>query len=90
MYVNVALLYLMDLIMNIEQQQKIGLGMVWRHFDFNKARMARALNVTPQAINDWFKRGRVSAKKAIYIDELTKGKIKKEDLRPDVKEWFGV
>lgn len=76
--------------MNIEQQQKTGLGKVWRYFEYNKASMARALDMTPQAINDWFKRGRVSAKKAIIIDHLTNGEITKEELRPDVKEWFGV
>ena len=90
MHVMLPLLYLRVKIMSFENQQKIGLGKVWKYYGYNKASMARALDVTPQAINDWFRRGRVSAKKAIIIDGITGGQITKEELRPDVKEWFGV
>ena len=79
-----------DKIVNIKRLQKDALGKLWRHFDYNKANMARALGVKPQSVNDWFKRGRISAVKAIMVEDITHGQITKEELRPDVSEWFGA
>ena len=44
--------------------------------------MARHFNVTPWAVSKW--RERVPAERCAKIEELTKGKIKKSDLRPDL------
>lgn len=74
----------------IKHKQKTALGALWKYYKYNKADMARALDVTPQAVNDWFRRGRISAVKAIMVDEVTDGKLTKEFMRPDVEEWFGV
>lgn len=74
----------------IKHKQKTALGTLWKYYGYNKADMARALDVTPQAVNDWFKRGRISAVKAIIVEEVTDGKLTKEFMRPDVAEWFGV
>lgn len=49
----------------------------------NKANIARAFKVTPQAINSWFVRG-IPVKRAIEIERVTEGAIKREDLRPDI------
>jgi len=49
----------------------------------NKADIARAFDVTPQAVNAWFVRG-VPVKRAIQIERMTQGKVKREDLRPDI------
>lgn len=77
-------------IMTLEQQQKIALGRLWRYYKFNKADIARALDVSVVSVYQWYNRGRISATAAILVDDITKGDIKKEELRPDVKEWFGV
>lgn len=76
--------------MSIKRKQKDALGKLWRYYGFNKADMARALDVTPQSVQDWFKRGRISAVAAIRVQDITGGEITKEEMRPDVKEWFGV
>lgn len=76
--------------MNIEQQQKTALGVLWRAFDFNKATLAKELGVSRQTVNNWFSRGRISATYAIIASEHPKVNITKEEMRPDVKEWFGV
>jgi DNA-binding transcriptional regulator YdaS (Cro superfamily) len=74
----------------LEEQQKIALGRVWRYYGFNKAKIARSADVSVGTVYQWFNRGRVSATAAILIEDATNGAIKKEDMRPDVKEWFGV
>lgn len=76
--------------LTIEEQQKIALGKLWRYYKFNKADIARALDVTVVSVYQWYNRGRISATAAILVDDITCGEIKKESLRPDVKEWFGV
>jgi len=76
----------------IKKAQKNALGKLWRIFGFNKSLMAEQLNTSRQTVNQWFKKGRISATFAILASEheLVKGKITKEEMRPDVKEWFGV
>jgi len=49
----------------------------------NKANIARTFEVTPQAVNSWFVR-EVPIKRAIEIEQVTDGVIKREDLRPDI------
>lgn len=45
------------------------------------AALARAINVTPQAISQW---DRVPAERVIAVEEATGGKIGRADLRPDL------
>lgn len=78
--------------MNIEHQQKQALGIIWRAFNWNKSAIARAAGVERSAVNNWFSRGRISATAAIVLSERPElqGIITKEEMRPDVKEWYGV
>lgn len=55
----------------------------------SQSRLARGLNVSPQVVQNWVKRGRISATCAIEAEALTGGAITKEDLRPDVESWLG-
>lgn len=79
-----------DKIVNIKRLQKDALGKLWRIYEYNKADLARALGTTPQTVQGWFKRGRISATMAIIAEQVTEGLITKEELRPDVSEWFGA
>ncbi|MBX7200171.1 MAG: pyruvate, phosphate dikinase [Rhodospirillaceae bacterium] len=45
------------------------------------AALARAINVTPQAVSQW---DRVPAERAIAVEKATDGKISRHDLRPDL------
>lgn len=45
------------------------------------AALARTINVTPQAISQW---DRVPAERVIAVEEATKGKVTRSDLRPDL------
>jgi len=45
------------------------------------AALARAINVTPQAISQW---DRVPAERVIAVEEATEGKVSRSDLRPDL------
>ena len=76
----------------VKEQHRKALGTVWRCFDFNKSDIARALGVERQTVYLWFSRGKISATAAIKLEqhEKVKGVITKEEMRPDVKEWFGV
>lgn len=76
----------------IKEQHRKALGVVWRCFDFNKTRMAEACGVNRQTVYQWFRRGKISATAAIKLEnhEKVKGVITKEQMRPDVNEWFGV
>ena len=56
-------------------------------FAGSKARLARALGVTPQVVAGWVKRGRISATMAIVAERECNGVITKEQLRPDVHIW---
>ena len=76
----------------IKKQQKEALGILWRIFDYNKTEIGKACGASPSVVSNWFARGRISATAAIKIEKHPKvrGIISKEQMRPDVKEWFGV
>jgi len=76
----------------IETQQKNALGIIWKSFGYNKTEMAKAIGVNLPVVINWFSRGRISAVAAIKIEnhELLEGVITKEEMRPDITEWFGV
>ena len=78
--------------LSIQEQQKIALGVLWKCFEFNKSKMAQAVGVERQTVYNWFRRGRISATAAIKLEQhiLVEGVITKEQMRPDVAEWFGV
>lgn len=76
----------------VEQKQIDALGIIWESFRFNKSEIAKACDVTPATVSNWFSRGRISARCAILLERHEKiaGKLTKEDMRPDVNKWFGV
>jgi len=76
----------------LEVQQKTALGVIWKAFGYNKTAIGRAVGANPTTVSQWFARGRISAIAAIKIEshELLRGVITKEEMRPDVEEWFGV
>jgi hypothetical protein len=73
-------------------QEKKALGIIWKAFDFNKTAIAEAAGVNLSTVSNWFARGRVSATAAIRLEqhERLKGILTKEEMRTDIKEWFGV
>ena len=77
---------------DIELQQKYALGVIWKAFDFNKSDIASACGVERQTVYHWFRRGRISATAAMRLEshEKLEGLITKEEMRPDVSEWFGL
>ena len=52
------------------------------------ARLAQFIGVTPSAVSQWVARGKISATMAIKVQEVTNGRFKKEELRPDVINWI--
>lgn len=50
----------------------------------SQKKLATAIGCSPNAIIEARKRGQVSWKMALRIDELSNGEISKHDLRPDV------
>jgi transposase len=75
-----------------EQMQKTALGVLWKCFNFNKSDMAKAAGVERQTVYNWFRRGRISATAALRLEHHSKVMliISKEEMRPDVTEWYGV
>ena len=71
----------------IAEREKAALEKVVKDFG-SQTKLAEFLGMTPQAVNEWLKRGRISATAAALLEEKTKGEYKKADLRPDVTEWF--
>ena len=53
-----------------------------------QTQLARQLGVSRQVVAGWVKRGRIAAKYATEVERKTGGLFKREDLRPDVFEWF--
>lgn len=49
------------------------------HFG-SKSKLARALKIKPQAVNDWRLKGRIPAGAAIKIETITDGKFLARDL----------
>src|SRR5262245_21591175 len=45
------------------------------------AALARAINVTPQAISQW---ERVPAERALAVEKATEGRVPRHELRPDL------
>lgn len=78
--------------LTIQEQQRRSLGVLWKCFKFNKSSIAQAAGVKRQTVYNWFRRGRISATAAIKLEQhiLVNGVITKEQMRPDVAEWFGV
>ena len=54
----------------------------------SQARLARALDVSPQVVQNWVKRGRISATAAIDIERESNGAFTRQELRPDVESWI--
>ena len=46
--------------------------------------LARACGVTPQAVQSWVATGRCPARRAAEIERATWGKVRCEQLRPDL------
>lgn len=76
----------------IAQKQKEALGKLWELFGYNKSAIARACDSEPGVIGNWFARGRISATGAIKLEKRpeVQGRLTKEEMRPDVTEWYGV
>lgn len=48
------------------------------------AELARRLNVIPSVIGNWRMREQVPAERCIDVENATKGKVTRYELRPDV------
>ena len=70
----------------IKDQQAAGLQALLKHFG-TQAEMANQLGESQQTVNNWFRRGRISATAAIKAEAATG--IDKAALRPDVIKWGG-
>lgn len=46
--------------------------------------LARALRITPQAVQQWCATGIVPAKRVLNIERATDGKVTRHELRPDI------
>lgn len=49
----------------------------------SQSALARALDVSPQAVNQWIKT-RVPAERVLDIEAATKGQVTRHELRPDL------
>lgn len=49
----------------------------------NVKQVAKGCNVSQQAVYKWLKKG-FPAERAVEIERVTEGAIKREDLRPDI------
>lgn len=49
----------------------------------SQSALARALVVSPQAVNQWLK-SKVPAERVLEIEGATKGQVTRHDLRPDL------
>lgn len=49
----------------------------------NQSALARALGVSPQAVNQWLK-SKVPAERVLDIEAATSGQVTRHDLRPDI------
>ena len=48
------------------------------------AELAAVLGVRRQAVEQWMQRGTVPANRVLAVEEATRGKIKRHELRPDI------
>ena len=76
----------MTLAEQIEKQQREYLDRLIAEFG-SKYALAKILETSPQNVQYWDNRGRISATAAKRAEFATAGKITKEDLRPDVLKW---
>lgn len=60
-------------------------GVIDKLKKLNQSEIARAIGVTPQAVQSWFKNS-VPAERCPDIEKLTSGEVTCEELRPDV-DW---
>ena len=72
----------------IKSAQIAALRKLCKHFNYNRRLMADELGVERNAVYQWFHRGRISAESAIVAEEVTKGYVTKQQLRPDVEMWW--
>lgn len=49
-----------------------------------QAELAKRLNISPQAVNKWIKRGLVPPERVLEVERLTNGAVTRYELRPDV------
>lgn len=77
----------MSLAKEIKEKQVNSLLKLIEWFGSQK-RLAAELEVSKQVVSNWVSRGRISSTMAIKAQSVTRGKIKKEELRPDVLEWL--
>ena len=74
----------LDIGKQIKQTQRDSLDRLINHFG-TKYRLAKALEESPQTVQGWDNRGRISATAAKKAEKVSP--IKKEELRPDVADW---
>lgn len=67
-----------------KEKEQLSLLIAWVGGQSN---LSRLLGVTPQVVNNWVSRGRISATAASVVEKKLNGKFKKSDLRPDVLNW---
>lgn len=53
----------------------------------SQARTAAYMDVSPQVVQGWLLRGRISAKMAMKAQVASGNYISREELRPDVINW---
>ena len=73
--------------MSEQKEQMIALRKLSKHFDYNRAELAKALHVQNHVVYAWFTRGKISKQGAIQAEKATCGAIKKQELRPDIAEF---
>lgn len=71
--------------LQIKEKQQLESAIEWAG---SPQMLAKFLNVSPQVVNNWTSRGRISATAAALLEFKTSGKFKKSEMRPDVKEWY--
>jgi len=72
----------------VQHAQLRALRKLCKYFNYNRSQLAKGLGVERNAVYQWFHRGRISAEYAIIAEEVTKGYITKQELRPDVEMWW--
>ncbi len=50
----------------------------------SQAALARRVGIRPQAVQQWTVKGRVPAARCLSVEQATRGRVSRYDLRPDV------
>ncbi|MGH8523807.1 MAG: transcriptional regulator, partial [Gammaproteobacteria bacterium] len=50
----------------------------------SQAALARCVGIRPQAVQQWAIKGRVPAARCLSVEQATRGRVSRYDLRPDV------